>query len=54
MAKAVKKTVEKPKAKRRAAETYKSYINKVLKQVHPKTRISKKGMTIVNLSLIHI
>ena len=46
--KAVKKTVEKPKAKRRAAETYKSYINKILKQVHPKTGISKKGMTIVN------
>ena len=34
--------------KRKAKESYKSYINKVLKQVHPKTRISKKGMMIVN------
>ncbi len=34
--------------KRRAPESFKSYIFKVLKQVHPKTRISKKGMTIVN------
>ena len=47
MAKTVKKPVVKS-TKRRAPESYKSYINKILKQVHPKTRISKKGMTIVN------
>ena len=34
--------------KRRAPETYKNYISKVLKQVHPQTRISKKGVAIVN------
>ena len=48
MAKSVKKPVVKVTKKRRAPESYKSYINKILKQVHPKTRISKKGMTIVN------
>ena len=42
------KTVAKTVMKRRAPESFKSYIFKVLKQVHPKTRISKKGMTIVN------
>ena len=47
MAKTIK-TVAKKVTKKRSAETYKSYINKVLKQVQPKTRISKKGMTIVN------
>ena len=47
MAKSVKTTTKRA-YKKRSAETYKSYINKVLKQVHPKTRISKKGMTIVN------
>ena len=34
--------------KRRAPESYKSYIFKVLKQVHPKMRVSKKGIAIVN------
>ena len=48
MAKSVKKPVVKVTKKRRAPESYKSYINKILKQVHPKTRISKKGMTIIN------
>ena len=48
-----KSTGKKPAAsktvmKRRAPESFKSYIFKVLKQVHPKTRISKKGMMIVN------
>ena len=42
------KTVAKTVTKRRAPESFKSYIFKVLKHVHPKTRISKKGMTIVN------
>ena len=50
MAKAVKKTpvVQKTMKKRRAPESYKSYIFKVLKQVHPKMRVSKKGIAIVN------
>ena len=46
--KVTKKPVAASKPKRRAAESYKSYINKTLKQVHPKTRISKKGMMIMN------
>ena len=48
-----KKSMKKPAQakvvrKRRAPESYKSYIFKTLKQVHPKVRISKKGMMIVN------
>ena len=48
-----KKVTKKPKElvatkKRRSPETYKNYISKVLKQVHPQTRISKKGVAIVN------
>lgn len=35
------------KSKKRT-ETYSSYIYKVLKQVHPDTGISKKGMSIMN------
>ena len=45
------KKVAKPtvmKRKRRNPESFKSYIFKVLKQVHPETRISKKGIAIVN------
>ena len=34
--------------KRRAPESFKSYIAKILKQVHPQTRISKKSVAIVN------
>jgi histone H2B len=34
--------------KKRRVETYSSYIYKVLKQVHPDTGISKKGMSIMN------
>ena len=45
--KVMKKTVLKTK-KRRAPESFKSYIFKVLKQVHPQTRISKKGIAIMN------
>ena len=41
---APKKTV----ARRRRAVTYNSYIFKVMKQVHPETRISKKGIAIIN------
>ena len=36
------------KKKRKGTETYNSYIFKVLKQVHPQTRISKRGIQIVN------
>ena len=34
--------------RRRNPESFKSYIFKVLKQVHPQTRISKKGIAIMN------
>ena len=33
---------------KKRVETYSSYIYKVLKQVHPDTGISKKGMSIMN------
>jgi len=36
------------KNKRRRVETYSSYIYKVLKQVHPDTGISSRGMQIMN------
>ena len=45
-AKAPKKAGSKKNRKR--VETYSSYIYKVLKQVHPDTGISKKGMSIMN------
>merc|ERR1712021_194774 len=35
-------------SKKKRVETYSSYIYKVLKQVHPDTGISKKGMSIMN------
>ena len=34
--------------RRRRTETFSSYIYKVLKQVHPETGISKRGMSIMN------
>merc|ERR1712232_640694 len=34
--------------KKKRTESYSSYIYKVLKQVHPDTGISKKGMSIMN------
>ena len=37
-----------PKKKKKRTESYSSYIYKVLKQVHPDTGISKKGMSIMN------
>mmetsp|Transcript_30217 Transcript_30217/g.58044 ORF Transcript_30217/g.58044 Transcript_30217/m.58044 type:complete len:122 (-) Transcript_30217:239-604(-) len=52
--KPAKKTVKKPagdKKKKRSGkkvETYKIYIYKVLKQVHPDTGISSKAMSIMN------
>eukprot|EP00850_Spirogloea_muscicola_P006729 SM000032S12113 [mRNA] locus=s32:564402:565157:- [translate_table: standard] len=38
----------KKKASKKAIETYKIYIYKVLKQVHPDTGISSKAMSIMN------
>ena len=46
--KVIKKTKETSTKKRRAPESYKNYISKVLKQVHPQTRISKKGVAVIN------
>uniref|UniRef100_A0A6S8TN88 Histone H2B n=1 Tax=Ditylum brightwellii TaxID=49249 RepID=A0A6S8TN88_9STRA len=46
-AKAPKKAGDKKRSKKRV-ESYSSYIYKVLKQVHPDTGISKKGMSIMN------
>ena len=43
---ATKTTTTKKKKKR--VESYSTYIYKVLKQVHPDTGISKKGMSIMN------
>jgi histone H2B len=36
------------KAHRKRVESYSSYIYKVLKQVHPETGISKRGMSVMN------
>ena len=46
-AKAPKKAGGKKKSNKRT-ESYSSYIYKVLKQVHPDTGISKRGMSIMN------
>ena len=46
-AKAPKKAAGAKRHKKRV-ESYASYIYKVLKQVHPDTGISKKGMSIMN------
>ena len=48
MKKVAKKTAPTEKRRRKGVVSYKSYIFKVLKQVHPETRISKKGITIIN------
>lgn len=45
--KAVKKDASKKKSKK-GVESYKLYIFKVLKQVHPDTGISSKAMAILN------
>lgn len=47
-AKAMKKQPVEKRAKNRRIESYSSYIYKVLKQVHPDTGISKRGMSIMN------
>ena len=46
-AKTSKKT-KTAKRKRKRTESYSTYIYKVLKQVHPETGISKRGMSIMN------
>ena len=47
-AKAPKKAGEGGKKRKKPVESYSTYIYKVLKQVHPDTGISKKGMSIMN------
>ena len=47
-AKAPKKAGKGSGSRRKRTESYSSYIYKVLKQVHPDTGISKKGMSIMN------
>ncbi len=47
-AKAPKKATTGTKKSKKRVESYSSYIYKVLKQVHPDTGISKKGMSIMN------
>ncbi|KAF0758152.1 hypothetical protein AaE_004027, partial [Aphanomyces astaci] len=48
-AKAPKKAGEKGKSRKtKRIESYSTYIYKVLKQVHPETGISKRGMSIMN------
>ena len=47
-AKAPKKAATGKKRSKKRVESYSSYIYKVLKQVHPDTGISKKGMSIMN------
>ena len=42
---AAKKMVVK---RRKGKQTFNSYIFKIMKQVHPETRISKKGIMIIN------
>ena len=46
--KTVKKGASGTKKKKAKVETYKIYIYKVLKQVHPDTGISSKAMSIMN------
>ncbi len=48
MVKLVKKSVSTGTKKRRSPESYKCYIFRVLKQVHPNVRISKKGIAVMN------
>ncbi len=46
--KAAKKPSDTKKRSKKRVESYSTYIYKVLKQVHPDTGISKKGMSIMN------
>ena len=45
---AAKKVAKSGKRSAKRTESYSSYIYKVLKQVHPQTGISKRGMSILN------
>ena len=47
-AKAPKKAGKGSSSKKKRTESYSTYIYKVLKQVHPDTGISKRGMSIMN------
>ena len=47
-AKTPKKAATGTKKNKKRTETYSTYIYRVLKQVHPDTGISKKGMSIMN------
>ena len=47
-AKTPKKASGAKKSNKKRVESYSSYIYKVLKQVHPNTGISKRGMSILN------
>ena len=47
-AKAPKKASTGKKRSKKRVESYSTYIYRVLKQVHPDTGISKKGMSIMN------
>ena len=47
-AKAPKKAAAAKGRKKKRVESYSTYIYRVLKQVHPDTGISKKGMSIMN------
>ena len=40
--------VEIRRRRKKNKDSYKSYINKVLKQVHPQVRLSNKGMMVLN------
>ena len=46
--KSAPKTAVKRTTRRKGVESWKTYIFRVLKQVHPETRISQKGMSIIN------
>ena len=46
--KAAKTPKKAGKSHKKRVESYSSYIYKVLKQVHPETGISKRGMSIMN------
>ena len=45
---AVKKVTKPVVRRRKGKASFNSYIFKIMKQVHPETRISKKGIAIIN------
>ena len=46
--KVVKRSMAKKEHRKKAKQSFSTYIMRVLKQVHPKTGISKKSMAILN------